>query len=133
MAPPPTEQPTTRFPWLTRSEQLLWAFCLAIGIGLLSFQAWHRFSRSDDFIDIDRAPPLRAEYQVDLNSADWPELTVLPGISETFARQIIEFRDLQGPIQNVDDLLNIPGIGEKRLAQLRPYLIVKKSESAKTD
>ena len=38
-----------------------------------------------ELIEIDRAAPLAARFQVDVNAADWPELAQVPGIGETLA------------------------------------------------
>lgn len=37
---------------------------------------------------------------------------LLPGIGETLAGRIVEYRQEHGPFSSVDDLLAIPGIGE---------------------
>ena len=47
-------------------------------------------------IEIDRAPRETAQFQLDINEADWPEFSVLPGIGETLARRIVESRAADG-------------------------------------
>jgi DNA uptake protein ComE-like DNA-binding protein len=77
-------------------------------------------------IDVDHASPLTAEYRVDINSADWPELSQLPEIGETLARRIIEARATGGPFQSNDDMQRrVPGLGPKTLERIRPYLEVR--------
>jgi len=73
-------------------------------------------------IEIDRATPQSVAFEVDLNTADWPELSVLPNIGETLARRIVESREAEGPFTDVDDLERVRGIGPRTLEQLRPYL-----------
>lgn len=73
-------------------------------------------------IEIDRATPKTASFQVDINSADWPEFSVLPGIGETLARRIVETRGAQGPFADVEQLQQVRGIGPKTLERIRPYL-----------
>jgi len=73
-------------------------------------------------IEIDRAEPLTARFEVDINSADWPELLQLPGIGPTLAQRIVESRGTRGPFANHDDLRRVRGIGPKTLEQIRPYL-----------
>ena len=73
-------------------------------------------------IETDRAEQLTARFDVDINAADWPELTQLPGIGETLARRIVESRKTSGPFANHDDLRRVRGIGPKTLDQIRPYL-----------
>ena len=65
---------------------------------------------------------------VDLNTADAEALQKVPGIGESLARRIIEFRNEHGPFEKIDDLLNVRGIGTTSLEKLRPYLTVKPSK-----
>jgi competence protein ComEA len=55
---------------------------------------------------------------IDLNNADQAALETLPRIGPALAQRIIEWRDSNGRFQSVDDLLAVPGIGEKLLAGL---------------
>jgi competence protein ComEA len=61
---------------------------------------------------------------VDLNTATEAELDTLPGIGPTTARAIVEERTRRGGFRSLRDLLRIRGIGERRLAELRPRLQV---------
>lgn len=56
---------------------------------------------------------------VDLNTADQAALETLPRIGPALAERIVAWRDENGRFQSVDDLLAVPGIGEKLLAGLR--------------
>jgi competence protein ComEA len=64
-------------------------------------------------------PPL-----VDLNAATADELDALPGIGPATAAAILEHRSSHGPFASVEDLLDVPGIGEAKLAQLRDLVRV---------
>lgn len=50
-----------------------------------------------------------------INEADQRLLETLPGIGPSLASEIIKTRSLQGPFRNPEDLLNIRGIGRKRM------------------
>ena len=52
------------------------------------------------------------EDRVDINTAGVEELMTLPGIGETRARAIVEYRAEHGPFAYVEDLIGVPGIGE---------------------
>ena len=73
-------------------------------------------------IEIDRADPLAVRFEVDINTADWPELMQLPGIGPRLAHRIVESRQTAGPFADQDDLRRVRGIGPKTLEQIRPYL-----------
>ena len=56
---------------------------------------------------------------VDLNTADQAALEELPGIGPALAERIVAWREDNGRFRTVDDLLAVPGIGEKVLEGLR--------------
>jgi competence protein ComEA len=63
------------------------------------------------------------ERPVDLNRASAVELETLPGVGPSTAKRIIEHRERR-PFASVRDLLDVPGIGEVRFAQLRDRVTV---------
>ncbi|KNY04497.1 helix-hairpin-helix domain-containing protein [Microbacterium sp. GCS4] len=56
---------------------------------------------------------------VDLNTADQAALEALPRIGPALAQRILDWREENGGFRAVDDLLGVPGIGEKLLAGIR--------------
>jgi competence protein ComEA len=56
---------------------------------------------------------------VDLNRATAEELDTLPGVGPATAKAIIDHRTKNGRFRTVDDLLEVHGIGESKLADLR--------------
>jgi comEA protein len=58
---------------------------------------------------------------LNINTATIEEFQMLPGIGEATAKNIVEYRKVNGPFQSVDDLLKVKGIGEKRLKDIKPY------------
>ncbi len=60
-----------------------------------------------------------ADDRIDLNTADQTALETLPRIGPAIAERIIAWREENGRFQSVDDLLAVPGIGEKLLAGIR--------------
>jgi competence protein ComEA len=65
---------------------------------------------------------------IDINTADSAALESVPGIGKSLSQRILAFRDKNGAFQSVDDLLKVPGIGEKSIQKLRPYLTVAKAK-----
>jgi competence protein ComEA len=74
-------------------------------------------------VEIDRAGPLEARFRVDINHAEWPELSQLPEVGETLARRIVDSRTEIGPFRDNDDLRRMRGIGPKTLERIKPYLL----------
>ena len=64
-----------------------------------------------------------ADLLVNVNTADIYELTLLPGIGEGRARDIIAYRNEYGKFTRPEDLLKIRGIGEATLEGILPYII----------
>ncbi len=65
-----------------------------------------------------------ASSQVDINTADAATLEQVRGIGPAKASAIIAYREENGSFQSVDDLVNVPGIGERSLEQLREQVTV---------
>lgn len=59
---------------------------------------------------------------LDLNQADAAQLMDLPGIGQTLAQRIVDYRQTYGPITSMAELLNIDGLGEAKLEALLPYI-----------
>ena len=49
---------------------------------------------------------------ININTASAEELDTLPGVGPTIAQKIIEYRELNGPFLSIEDITNVPGIGE---------------------
>ncbi len=66
--------------------------------------------------------PLAAGERIDPNFADETELRRLPGIGPAKATTIVRDRRENGPFRSLEDLERVPGLGEKTVARLAPYL-----------
>ena len=105
--------------WLQAADRIVCLVLISVASGRL-------------LIDQVRTPPLRLldearvgpapRYQVDVNRAAWPELTLLPGIGPTLAKRIVAERQRAGPYWSADDLVRVPGIGPRKLAALRSHV-----------
>jgi competence protein ComEA len=63
--------------------------------------------------------PGAPEQPINLNTATLEQLDQLDGVGPATAQKILEYREEHGGFGSVDELDQIPGIGEKRLAALR--------------
>jgi competence protein ComEA len=123
MSPASSEDRSPRAVWLLRRADqagvaalLLMAF-VAMGAWWTAQGGWQ-----GRLVQFDRAEPRAAQFQVDLNTAPWPELAQLPEIGETLARRIVESRQREGPFVDNEELTRVRGIGPKTMERLRPYL-----------
>ena len=62
---------------------------------------------------------------IDLNKATQAQLEVLPGVGPKMAERIIAYRTENGGFKSVDELDEVKGIGEKRMATLKPLVKVR--------
>lgn len=68
---------------------------------------------------------------ININSASSAELQMVPGIGPATTQKILQTRKSYGSFKDVNDLLAIRGIGQKRLDKMRKYLVVSKPPVAK--
>jgi len=72
-----------------------------------------------------QAAAATTQFPINLNTATAEQLEAIPGIGPVLAQRIIEYRQTHGRFQSVDELLEVRGIGPKRLENMRPYVVVK--------
>lgn len=87
-----------------------------------------REQRSTDTLDPavpqSRSTTIRAVHRaIDVTTASAAQLETVPGIGPSTARSIIEYR-LRKRLTSVEDLLDIKGIGKKKLERMRPFITV---------
>jgi competence protein ComEA len=68
--------------------------------------------------------PATPAIPLNLNTATLEQLDELDGIGPATAQQILDFREAQGGFGSVEELAQVPGIGDKRLASLREQVRV---------
>ncbi len=56
---------------------------------------------------------------IGINSASSEDLTAIPGIGEELANRIIDYRTNVGEFESIDELDNVEGIGNKKLAIIK--------------
>lgn len=61
---------------------------------------------------------------VNINTADLAELDTLPGVGPATAQAIVDHRTQNGPFGSVDELLDVRGIGDAKLAEMRDRVAV---------
>jgi competence protein ComEA len=107
-----------------RSAQLTTAFLLGLVTALLLVHVLGQARWG--------ARPTELTYRVDLNHAGHAELLQLPGVGETLAARIEDYREEHGGFGSVDELTNVRGIGHATLERLRPHVLVRLDEERDT-
>ncbi len=108
--------------FLKPHDQSTLAAVLGLAVICLTIStAWFAWSNGG-VRDADDAPRNHAEFRVDLNTAPWHEIAMLPEIGEKTARLIVAHRQLHGPFHSVAGIDMVDGIGPHTLAAIRPFL-----------
>jgi competence protein ComEA len=116
-------------PWLRPREQATASVVMVSALVLMA-AAWWRHANRGGMVDIDRAAPQVARFQVDVNHADWPELIQLPGVGQILAERWIAERERGGEFRSVDDLERVRGMGPRTLERIRPFLLPMPDDEA---
>jgi len=122
MADPSETPPPEPSPLVARAEQVVLvvlALAVVAGVAWRAADYWRIGAEPIEVIP----PPEGPTFRINVNQADWVTLSLVPGVGEKLARRIVEKRQERGgKFESLDDLKEVPGIGEKMLEKLHPYL-----------
>ena len=62
---------------------------------------------------------------IDINTAEKEDLTRIKGIGDYLADEIIYYRNETGGFNNIEEIMNVNGIGEKIFAEIRDFIYVE--------
>ncbi|HUG67352.1 MAG TPA: helix-hairpin-helix domain-containing protein [Pirellulaceae bacterium] len=109
------------------------AIITAVALAVIVASWIYRGGLNGRMIDIETAAPVQVKFQLDVNTAAWPEWTLLPGIGETLAKRIVRDRDEQGRFKSHADLLRVSGVGPRTIERMRPYLLPLPDENVRRE
>lgn len=68
------------------------------------------------------SPPITGK--ININTATLSELDTLPGIGQTYAQRIIDYRNTNGPFKNIEEVKNVKGIGDKTFEKFKDKITI---------
>jgi len=107
--------------YFQKRDQATIAILLSIAI-LVIFWKYASFRRNGGVIDIETEPKREYQFTIDINSAEWPEIALVPGIGQELATRIENYRNEIGGYSSLDQLRNVEGIGPGKLESLKVFL-----------
>lgn len=63
-------------------------------------------------------------FPIHINQAEKEEFMALPGIGAVLAQRILNYREENGPFPNVEALMNVEGIGKKRMEEMLDLITI---------
>jgi competence protein ComEA len=60
--------------------------------------------------------------KININTADAASLETLPGIGPALAQRIVDFRQVSGPFESIEDVMDVSGIGPGIFEQIRELI-----------
>lgn len=104
---------------------------LALGIGYTSYKNENEIlfvkneSASFPVQEAESMAVLDEPLVININTATSDELKKLDGVGEVLAESIIEYRQNNGPFCNIEDIMNVKGIGKNTFEEIKDGIVVE--------
>ena len=96
---------------------------LAVLVAVAGVAAWKGSRTGGLPLDVVRSAASRP-VKINLNAANWIQLTALPGIGDVRAKAIVQWRSRSGPFRSVEDLSRVRGIPRPTIERLKSLVEV---------
>lgn len=97
-----------------------WAVVLTVALLVMMLPLSASAAKNKVAADVPQASSIK----VDINTADTATLCTLPGIGPDIAERIVSYRAEHGPFSSADQLEQIKGVGQKKLARISGLVTV---------
>ena len=85
--------------------------------------------KSDIDLILDQTSDIEKDKKIDINTATIPELDRLPGIGPVKAKSIVDYRKRIGGFNNLEQLKDVRGIGDKTFDAIKDSIYIKQTET----
>ncbi len=82
----------------------------------------HLLHEERESVERDSRKKMIAGIRINVNRATAGELSLLPGISDETAENIVRYREREGRFTTFENLLNVKGVKRKRLKKILPFI-----------
>ncbi len=82
----------------------------------------HLSHEERESVERDSRKKMIAGIRINVNRATAGELSLLPGISDETAENIVRYREREGRFTTFENLLNVKGVKRKRLKKILPFI-----------
>lgn len=120
----PTEVSISRRPSSAPLRHYLIAALLATGLGVVDALRRHHVASARDATALALDDWSRDRGRLELNDADFVELSALPGVGPVMAERLLRWRAIRGVIHDVEELRLVPGIGVRTMERLEPFVTI---------
>ena len=114
---------------IARGEQAVLVVVVLVVVAAVAYRAVSYLRLGQEPLEVVPASP--PTYRVNVNTADWVTLALVPGLGESLAKRIVTLREARGGgFDTLEDLVAVRGIAEKKLGNLRPFLFAGPADDA---
>ena len=109
----------------TKNNLILAAFCVLLAFVMIGLIVVDQTSvRPIGGLSVLPSNELEPPYLIDINHASQIVLQEIPGVGPVLSGEIVAYREEHGAFESVEELLNVKGIGEKTLENIKPYISI---------
>ncbi len=107
------------------SSKVMIAIALILAVIIVLFNVYDlTVDKSDDRAYTAQDIESMSIEKININTASKETLCLLPGVGESTAEKIIEYREQHGDFEKIEDIKNVKNIGEKTFLQIMPMITV---------